>query len=305
VTTNQLPPELFTENHPQLSYVRRGPPYAVRRLISVVVLLSLIGGGLYWRFGHSSPPNVGEIPTVKAEGPFKQRPQQPGGIDIPHQDVQVYQELDGSGPSKQIPEHLLSLPESPQETAVTPSTLPPSASPPTGQTIEQLIPAHDKAEPVSIFPSPAPSPHSPTERPLDNFVTPPYSPATASSQPDVPLASSVPPQGRPLEAALPNPISQVAQDLETKDTTISELHGPVIQLASVPDEGAARTAMVRLQTKFAAILGATRLHLVQVSLGERGVYYRIQSLVLSPVRARELCAALKNLKSGCIIVQSK
>src|SRR5580658_4513994 len=99
--TNQPPPELFAQRPVQSTFskdsadrsvrMRRGPPYAVRRLITVSVLLLIVCGGLYWAFGNRMPAVPGEIPTIKAEGSYKQRPQQPGGIEIPHQDVQVYQ----------------------------------------------------------------------------------------------------------------------------------------------------------------------------------------------------------------------
>jgi cell division septation protein DedD len=58
-------------------------------------------------------PGSGEAPYVAAEaGPEKIRPQQEGGIEVPNQDIRVYNELNGSKPAKES-EVLLPPPEAP------------------------------------------------------------------------------------------------------------------------------------------------------------------------------------------------
>jgi len=58
-------------------------------------------------------PSGGEVPYVAADaGPEKIRPQQEGGMEVPNQDIRVYNELDRSPPAKES-EVLLPAPEAP------------------------------------------------------------------------------------------------------------------------------------------------------------------------------------------------
>ncbi|MDX2028407.1 MAG: SPOR domain-containing protein [Alphaproteobacteria bacterium] len=156
-----LPPELFPER-PVRSDIN--PPGRKRRVITIALLAVVVASGVYWKFGGSTPTNPEDIPTITAESDWKQKPEEPGGIDIPHQDVQVYQSLDGASPAKPAVEHLLPPPEAPQAGAA--PTAPAdtaSAAPAPGQ-IETLPPATvteaptPSPAPVAAAPEPAPAP---------------------------------------------------------------------------------------------------------------------------------------------------
>jgi cell division septation protein DedD len=69
-------------------------------------------------------PSGGEVPYVAADaGPEKVPPQQEGGMEVPNQDIRVYNELDRSPPAKEN-EVLLPAPEAP----VTPPSPPDAKS---------------------------------------------------------------------------------------------------------------------------------------------------------------------------------
>ena len=61
--------------------------------------------------------------------------------------------------------------------------------------------------------------------------------------------------------------------------------------------------MKDLQSKYAAALGGIPLHLAQADLGSRGVFYRIQSAGLAEKDAAPVCASLKKMNAGCILVR--
>lgn len=271
-------PELFAERPVRSEFTRRGPSYAMRRRITVAVLLAVIGGGLYWKFGAIGPANPGAIPFIKAEGAYKQRPERPGGIDIPHQDVQVYRELDGNGAAKPVTEHLLPPPETPQAPA-------------------SAAPVQTTAHAVSTVESLAAPPAKP-----DLAPTSPPAPAVATTVTPTTPAPAQPMQAVPAATAKPAP--KTIEDV-IKTVTAPGKAGPVIQLASIPDRAAAQATLERLQVKYAGILKPDRLRLVKADLGEKRIYYRIQSSPLSAARAQDLCAALKQLKAGCIVVRSR
>lgn len=127
------PPELFSDRPVRSDYVERGIPYAVRRFLTVLVLSSIVVGALYVGYKHFHREEPTEIPTIKADKVYKQRPEQPGGIEIPHQDVEVYHELDNtSEASKDQVDHLLPPPEVPQLTPeASPVTAPVTSTPST------------------------------------------------------------------------------------------------------------------------------------------------------------------------------
>jgi len=95
--TNPPPPELFPQRPVRSDFGAR--PYRKRRLITMVVLIAVIGLGLYLKYGRK-PEAPGPIPTIAAAGPLKQKPQEPGGVAIPNQNVLAYQQIDNSGKDK-------------------------------------------------------------------------------------------------------------------------------------------------------------------------------------------------------------
>ncbi|MDD3181699.1 MAG: SPOR domain-containing protein [Alphaproteobacteria bacterium] len=118
--------ELFAQRPIRSDFARRrgggdsggGLRFNPRKLLFLAVLVVvaiLIGVGI----NMLSDGDKGELevlPTIHAEYPIKERPDQPGGIDIPHQDVTVFEKLDGKTENNGRPnvEHLLPVPEVPK-----------------------------------------------------------------------------------------------------------------------------------------------------------------------------------------------
>lgn len=141
-------PKLFVSERPVRSDFETERVYARRRVMTVVVLASLLGGGAYALWGGKKS---GEIPTITAEGPYKEKPAEPGGIDIPHQNVRVYDQLEGKKSEPQV-EHLLPPPETPKEAPIAASQTTPKEQPPAFESIAAPPPAAAPASPVGIAP---------------------------------------------------------------------------------------------------------------------------------------------------------
>jgi hypothetical protein len=260
------PSELFSSERPVRSdFSRRsGFSYAARRLITLAVLLLIVLGGGSWLWGRVFPSAPGEIPTIKAEGAYKQRPDQPGGIDIPHQDVQVYHEIDGSaGGAKPVLEHMLPPPEVPN--------VPPPADAPAQQNTD--VAPQSPVE--NLMPQP--------QTPIQTTVSPP---AAAVVPAPAPVAAA--PAVEPPAAA--SPVPPAGKD------------GFIIQLAASPDRHAAEDMAQKLQTKYRALLDTAHLHVQRADLGAKGVFYRIQSQPLAEAQAKSICASLKKTNAGCLLV---
>lgn len=276
--------DYFSPERPIRSDFSRGrPSYVLRRIVTLgIIAFFVLGAGVWW-WSHSRTP--GEIPTIKAEGSYKERPEQPGGIDIPHQDVQVYQEIEGgAADEKTTVEHMLPPPEQPtapaataaagedQEFVTAPATQVENISPAAGLPALKEAEAPKKMEvptPVAVAPTPAPAPVKQVEQHVPPKVVSPV--VTAEPAPAAPVAA-------------------------TKG-------GVVVQFAASTDERAATDMAQKLQSKYHGTLGNARLHPVKADLGAKGVFYRIQSQPLPEGQAKSICASVKKANAGCLLVR--
>lgn len=124
----QSPPELFTQRPVRSDFGRRGEPVVnMRRLFMLIALLGiavLIGIAVHSFMKDEAPS--GEVPTIAADGEVKKRPDDPGGLEVPHQDVQVFQQLEktATAAASEGVEHLLPPPETPQPQSEAPVAAP-------------------------------------------------------------------------------------------------------------------------------------------------------------------------------------
>ncbi len=278
------PPELFPQR-PIRSDFGRGPSYRTRRVLTICVCLCLIGFILYRAFGGIAMA-PGGIPTIKAEtGSWKQRPETPGGIDIPHQDVEVYQALDNKDTaSRSGVEHLLPPPETPQPSAINPiasstnqlQSVPAHVIPkqpenlaPQTTSIESIMGAPPLV-PTTVEPPPTQAVKpAPVEQPV----------VAAPVKPEAVKPVSVKPQTIKPAPAKPDAMEQVLKDAIKSGKTVH------VQLAATQDEDSANQMMEKMQTRYASVLGDAQLHVIRADLGDKGIYYRIRAEVISDGRA--------------------
>jgi hypothetical protein len=310
--TNPPPPELFPQRPIRSDFTGDRRPYLRRRIATVILLFAVILGGIYLKFGRA-PEAPAEIPTITAEGPLKEKPDQPGGIPIPNQDVTAYQQIDNSGAStKPEAEHLLPPPETPQ---APPATAPAAEASPAAPKIETLdLPPPPKLtttvmvdnNPSPAAPAPAAAPLAPVQK-AENIEANPPSPAVAPVPATQPVTTPATPPSATPAATAPKPASAAptpaTKSKAVKETATAGKGGYSDQLASIPDEESAQTDAKKLQAEYAAILGKSHLQLVKADLGARGIYYRVQSGSLGDKEAHDMCAALKNAGGACIVVR--
>ncbi len=77
-----------------------------------------------------------------------------------------------------------------------------------------------------------------------------------------------------------------------------------VQIAAMRTGQAAEQVWQAAVTKYDDLLGELRLNVEEVTLGERGTYYRVQAGPLAgKSQADALCAALKIREQGCLVVR--
>ena len=219
------------------------------------IVMAVFAGGL-WFFYHQgvrqpAPGPGGEVPLIRADDkPMKMKPDQPGGMPVPDQNVSVYDPKTGASP------------------------------------VEKLLPP----------------PEQPMPRPVPREATAPSAPSTAPAQ-SAPAATAAPQQqaaattAAPKAPAKPAPVKEPAAAAPAKSVPA----GPVrLQLASLRTPEAAKEEWSRLKREHPELLGRLTAVAVKADLGDKGVWYRVQTQSFDNAAAAErLCADLKKQNIGC------
>jgi len=294
--------------------VRTAPNYALRRLITVSVLAIAVAAGFYFLW-PSTPSDPADIPTIKAEGEYKQKPTEPGGIDIPHQDVRVYDQLEGKGAAAPVVEHLLPPAETPKE----------EAKETVKEEAKEAAKAAPEALPAPVVAKPAADAKTdilqkttakPVETTVEKVVEKPTEKAVEQAEPATSTSFVEPVASEPAKApvavapakTVEKPKAETPLSMEKVIEKVTAKAAPipagmvVAQLASSPNESQAHVLMENLQKKYATQMGSTNLRIVRADLGSRGIFYRIQTEPLAKDEAGRLCSSLKKLNAGCILV---
>ena len=217
-----------------------------------IAVMAVFAGGL-WFFYHQgarqpAAPGAGDaVPLIRADDrPMKVKPDQPGGMAVPDQNVSVYDQK------------------------------PASAS------VEKLLPP----------------PEQPMPRPAPKDMASPLPPAAAPAQPS-PAAKPAPQQQAAVTPAPKAPAKPAPKDTAAPPKSVPA--GPVrIQLASLRSPEAAKEEWARLKREHPDTLGKLTAVAIRTDLGDKGVWYRVETQVFDDAAAADrLCAGLKKQKVGC------
>jgi cell division septation protein DedD len=207
----------------------------------------------------------GVAPVIVAgAGPDKVRPDQPGGMDVPNRDKQIYERLTPDhGQQPPRVERLLPPPETPMTppkhvAAAQPS---PPGQPPTPPQVPELSPSNSFSAPVT---------------PASKAV-----PSTPESAPAKPSQATT--------AAAVQPAAGGAYR---------------VQIGALRSEEDAQKTIAKAKRNSGDLLSRLTFDVKRADLGEKGVYYRVQVGPLADASAASnLCEKLKDRKVGCMVVR--
>ena len=138
--------------------------------------------------------------------------------------------------------------------------------------------------------------YDPDKPMVEHLLPPPEQPMlrpTAAASAGAPAMSAPPPTTAPASmlAAAPHGTPPV----KTGNVRL--------QLGSVRSAGAARLEWDRIRQRNSDLLGALSASPVRADLGDKGVYYRIETGPVGDLAAAQVCDALRRRKVGCIVVR--
>lgn len=251
--------------------VRTKVVVAAASLIGLIAL-AFVGWFSFQQGIHSGTEEATPVVSAPPE-PIKRRPDDPGGLDVPHQDKLVFNRM-APGEINEPVERLLPRPEQPAERPIVarvPAEIPAA---------EQVLP--ERRGPLSGSNVDAEAP---------------------------PTAEQAPPPPKPLIAkAPPLPPSPTIDENKPVAAPTSKLGvtsaGGVwrVQLASVSSNPSAEREWKRMQSRNSDLLGNLSLTTQTIKL-DQGTFYRIQAGPLADrATANNLCGSLKARKQDCLIV---
>ena len=254
-----------------------GRRWTRRVMTGIIAVLALAGFTAIVLYSYGGGEGGDVVPLISAEGgPYKVRPEKPGGMSVPDQDKQVFSRLD-PGQAKRRVERLLPPPE---------EVVPPPPPP-------RVMPAPRLAG-VAPETMPAPAKISAKE-PMPPASEPPPATAKTKRPPARPAGEST--------AAKPGAPSAKAPSAAGRRTA-ALTRSWRIQLAAYRSEANVRRRWSELRRKHGDLLGGLRLIITRADLGPtKGVYYRMQAGPLAnSTAALALCARIKRRKIGCLVV---
>ncbi len=247
-------------------------PRRARWLAAAVAVAALTGfSAVAWyatNKGQNDPGAV--VPVISAQNdPVKERPAEPGGLEIPNRNLQVFNRITPDSQPQKV-ERLLPPAEAP---VARPAK---EAAPPAGP----LVPEAPAMQPRSAVPVTEIAKAAEPVAPVMSEAKEPAKEAAKESAPAAPVTKAAP---------------QIAA---------AAAGGWRIQLGSVRDRARANTSAQRLQKANSDLIGKLSPEIARADLGPKGVYYRIQMGPLADrAAATDMCRKLAARKVGCIVVK--
>ena len=269
-----------------------------KRMITAAIALGAVaafGIGIWFAYDQGVKRGAsGAPPLIRADqGPTKVAPENPGGMQVPNQDKQIYDRIGGNpqgGSDDGKTERLLPPPERPSANV---------ATAPAGGTA-------GASPSVTVPTRPAPS-AVPNQAPSGNAIpnqtgapspTPLQQPAGESKPADSKTAAA-----STTKPAAEKPAAKPAAETPAKTASLASPGGSAkVQLASLKDQADAQTTWARLQKKFPELSGLTPSY-EKVEIPGKGAFVRLQ---VGPLKdraaAQSLCQQLAAKNQGCIVV---
>ena len=304
----------------------RPPPKSTRRIpapVLVILTVAAFAAIIWYAYPDGSGNySVVDVPVVKADTtPFKTKPENPGGMKIPHQDSTVFDPLQKE--PKHQTENLLPPPEKPvnKQKAIAKSDSRPLNSKmhsldlkleDQGNGVEKVVqkpverPPHHAAPKKEISKKEASKKETPKKTAVvaSSVTAPKIVHATPAPKKPVTVKKAPVPQKHITVKDLPVPGKHKAVVHHEAKKTVAKVAGGTtyVQLGAFRDPDSARHEWERLKKKFPHELRGLSMRTEKVHTAS-GTLTRLQAGRMSKTQAEDTCRRLKAAGSGCIVVK--
>lgn len=294
-----------------------------RGLLTAVTLLSFVAI-IWYAYPTGQEKYAGkDIPLITADKTaYKFKPEDPGGMEVPHQDSTVFAPLEKGG-DKAV-EKLRPAPEEPMDkdaVLAQPMKKPPIDTSPkdmtlsTIQEIPEKVSAPEKAEEKieTLISPPKPEVKAEAAKPQVKPDAKKPDPKKAEAKPVTPKPAvkaevkPSPAQAEPkpsIVAVEAQPLPPLAPVTPVQKANVPPATGGVyIQLGAYRDIAGAKQDWAVLQKKHAELKGLS-MHTEVVNIAGKGALTRLQAGKLAETRAKEICSLMKARgNNGCMVVR--
>lgn len=248
-------------------------------VVAAFALLSF-GGIVFYAYNQGVRSGSEEAaPLLTPDGMAKIQPDDPGGLEVPHQDKLVYNRVEPERDDSNV-ERLLPPPEDPMQPPVEEAAVFVKEATNNVPPIPSIIETPKLTKKVETPPLPTPELQAPTTPP------PTVSATTAPSAVPAPAA----PEPKVVKA-------------EPASTPASLVKSWRIQISAVRSDTAAKAEWAKQQKANSDLLGKLSLEIQKVDVSGK-TYYRVRGGPLKDKKsAQALCDKLKAKKLACIIVK--
>jgi hypothetical protein len=244
---------------------RGGSTRLIIALVALLLLVGLLVGGFLWMRSRSDMAASGDGSVIKApDSYYKERPADPGGMDVGSGDEIVYSASKGNEVQ---------------------STIDVSGAAETPVNV-------DRSRAAPAAPAPAPTAiAAATSAPTGAPVTPKPKPAAAKPVADAALSTKVAP---PVVKPTPPRPKPIATSAEPKQAVSG---GSTVQLGAFSSEAKANGAWKSLSGRFSFLSGLTQ-SVAAVQSGDKTLY----RLRASGADAGSICAKLRTAGESCTVI---
>ena len=285
-------------------------------LIILILLVGLAGlvsaGGFLLLLGNSGSQDV---PIIKAEATaYKERPEEPGGLQIDHQNssvMTILEKLDSADETidrLQLPE---AEPELPPvrlaENAAGQETKPPASPPAESKNQDRQSTPADKMALKKAADDEAPE----KDTPAKDTPAAKAGAVSAAGQEEAKAGDAQPDANQPAVTAAPAPRPAIPKQAARSPDKARIITKPVVtdpnkpqmmvQLAAFRKQEKAEQAAAILGRDHKDRLNGSELGVMQIDAGSSGIFWRVITPALAPQDARQICDRLKRAGQDCIL----
>ena len=273
--------------------IRQSRWFPLASVVAAVVVFSGIVSYAY-KQGSQSGANA-TTPIIEADaGEIKQKPENPGGMEVPFQDAVVFDQLQKTPETKsgETVENLLAPPEQPVAAATTTAPTETKTADATAQ------PEAAVTQPEAVTPEEQTVPKAPDTIAVEK-AAPAETPVTAKTE-DIKDVVAKTAETKPEE------VKKMAETAPASAPAKANIQSGSyrIQMGAFRDETAARAAWAKFQKEFSSQLASVTPDFPRADLGDKGTFYRVQGINLSKASADELCRSINAAKpKSCMVVK--